>query len=1151
MPFVVESKRNFRWGFIKNEYLVRLQIGDFKDWFIIDKPAKKHDANAITNTVNCSHVSQILKTKNIYTYFDDNNGIDTMQNLLNKGLTGTGWTLGEYDTMVERDGETEKIRSYKNDGKTGAFKIVTDICGLFNAYPIFDGENKQVNVYAVNNKGPLREMTIGKDISALTVNFDSSSVITRLYVEGDYDTEDLAGDIDYIGIDDYNNGVNYLTNFDYYKEIGLFTDEHQELLDRFNVEMPAISEAVRTSKAELERTLSQLNSLWGQCSLYYYVVEHGEEGLYLSSPYKYGTPDKVSSSIQSEDEVVIVSEASYRNIKVPDGGYAKLLEELRDDDIAVIKYAKKASGTIGGKEVGIETNLALIENLEKKLSPDSTIKYTEKKRNEFLAQINMYEKEIYDINHGIVQQDFEKLLEASYYAPWLKSLRDYGKDMDYPGLWAWYQSAAKNYEAQLFKFNAMYPDLGKLITYMRDEGGNVSGKTSTMIASNVGVINKETVEGQYTDLVNGNVSIENLVGSTYRAIVEAGWTESFIRSRIPDFDENSVDYIGGKRKIRMLPIVYRTDGGEYSVYNAISTDGLTVYRQTEMDEYADYIEGIPDIMNNDATNRAIVIYSTKTIPRDGNTPVVLPDAEELCRNAVSYVTQFYYGGLPFGGFANWIYLCAVKWLENISTEHPDINLVFDENSNIYVLDEETLGRSDVPGLYELYPKAAELFLSSMDMEADFAANTAAQTKLEKDFEIGMGDLLKDGYWNDDQYSAGQEEFLYKDALDMMEQMSKPKVTYSVSRTSLSTVLGVDPDDLKINMRVRIYDPELGVNDMVYISSVTRVLDDPKKDAVTISNEDITLTGSSLAEIMSRLTDLADMLNQKNSLYSRAAALSPNGTLLTNKLEGRLNVMANQLSSTSSGWYTDERGNIIFESADGTGAMMLCGQGFMIAYGKKDDGTWNWRTCGTGKGLVADEITTGYLSADRIEAGSITVEHLMAGENGVGATIDLSQNGTLTMAVQNNVNAVKVEMDATVGALRNTVQNINNEVLSVTERTTTVEQTAKDITTTVSRVESDLTSFEQRFDTYQRFDETGMTIGKMVNGQDTGMQLHLAPDRLSFRDGNEEVAYMSNSSLYITEAKITDRLSIAVLKAGYFDWVAEDEGLGLRWREGSD
>ena len=142
-----------------------------------------------------------------------------------------------------------------------------------------------------------------------------------------------------------------------------------------------------------------------------------------------------------------------------------------------------------------------------------------------------------------------------------------------------------------------------------------------------------------------------------------------------------------------------------------------------------------------------------------------------------------------------------------------------------------------------------------------------------------------------------------------------------------------------------------------------------------------MTGVSMDSILSRIANLANLVNQKNALYERAEAIGTNGQMATNRLNGQINLLANQLSSSSSSWFTDDRGNIIFESVDGKSAMMLCGEGFMIAYGKNEDGSWDWRTFGTGAGFTADAIITGYLSAERIEAGSIQVDKLA---NGIGA-----------------------------------------------------------------------------------------------------------------------------------------------------------------------
>ena len=81
-----------------------------------------------------------------------------------------------------------------------------------------------MDVHALNNKLPMSELYVGKNLDALSVEYSSDDIITRLYVEGEY------GDYGYVGIDDVNpTGLSYLLNFDYYKSIGLFTDEHQQI----------------------------------------------------------------------------------------------------------------------------------------------------------------------------------------------------------------------------------------------------------------------------------------------------------------------------------------------------------------------------------------------------------------------------------------------------------------------------------------------------------------------------------------------------------------------------------------------------------------------------------------------------------------------------------------------------------------------------------------------------------------------------------------------------------------------------------------------------------------------------------------------------------------------------------------------------------
>ena len=164
-------------------------------------------------------------------------------------------------------------------------------------------------------------------------------------------------------------------------------------------------------------------------------------------------------------------------------------------------------------------------------------------------------------------------------------------------------------------------------------------------------------------------------------------------------------------------------------------------------------------------------------------------------------------------------------------------------------------------------------------------------------------------------------------------------------------------------------------------------------------------------MLSRLTELANLIDQKNSLYNRAEAIGSDGSIQMDRLEGQINVLKNKIFSATSNWYTDTNGNIIFESATGKSAMMLTGEGFMIAAGRTSSGEWNWRSFGDGEGFTADAIVTGYLSADRIEARSITANKLASD---VGQSLDLSSNKSINLVVESQAKKFVEEFEKNAG-----------------------------------------------------------------------------------------------------------------------------------------
>jgi hypothetical protein len=75
---------------------------------------------------------------------------------------------------------------------------------------------------------------------------------------------------------------------------------------------------------------------------------------------------------------------------------------------------------------------------------------------------------------------------------------------------------------------------------------------------------------------------------------------------------------------------------------------------------------------------------------------------------------------------------------------------------------------------------------------------------------------------------------------------------------------------------------------------------------------------------------------------------------------------------------------------------------------------------------------------------------------------------------------------------------------------------------------------------------GIEIGR----SDSNIKARFTNDRLSFYQGASEVAYISGSSLYITNADVLDYLRIGNSSQGYFLFDTTSNGLEVRWIDGN-
>lgn len=189
------------------------------------------------------------------------------------------------------------------------------------------------------------------------------------------------------------------------------------------------------------------------------------------------------------------------------------------------------------------------------------------------------------------------------------------------------------------------------------------------------------------------------------------------------------------------------------------------------------------------------------------------------------------------------------------------------------------------------------------------------------------------------------------------------------------------------------------------------------------------------------------------------------------------------------------------------------------------------------GLTADEIIAGFLSADRIEAGSITASKLASD---VGTSLDLSSNVSINLKVQGAIDDAKSEINNTVDT------KIAEAELTPEEFTVMFGETVgPSVNGAIDGVQNNLDNYQQGVSSYMRFDDTGtLTLGK----SDNNFQTQITNTKMAFREGNSEVAYISNQSMFINNARVTDTLSLGTNNGyGYFDWTVTPTGLGLKWR----
>ena len=397
------------------------------------------------------------------------------------------------------------------------------------------------------------------------------------------------------------------------------------------------------------------------------------------------------------------------------------------------------------------------------------------------------------------------------------------------------------------------------------------------------------------------------------------------------------------------------------------------------------------------------VYPNLTYDIDGVAGQVTVCYYSLKHDFITYTTINSPASFVPPANTRYIRLASNYQLSSVVCHVHDYNTAIIVKDETYYLAGTPSGSGTLKGILPLIDRFATV--SDLTYETNLAAIEAAQaaySAFEAEVAEGLGDLYKESTWQDSNYVDGDEQKLYDDAIDNLKEIARPATTYTITFLDrrCENLEAVEPGatrwpEFDENSAAHLIDPELNINCWAYIDKVRKCYDRPWQTTISINTNLSTLSQHSFSDVMTNIANVAKSVKAKESVYDRSSNISGSGKVTTEKLEGTIDANRLKITGGSSTWYTNEDGNMVFESADGTSAMMISGNGFAIASAKDKYGDWIWRSFGGGEGFTADEIVTGYLSAERIEAGSITTDKI---SSTFGETLDLTSNTGINLKI---------------------------------------------------------------------------------------------------------------------------------------------------------
>jgi phage minor structural protein len=265
IPHFIEEEKNEHVDLIKEKMLIRVTLGAYQEWYIIDEIDEDGDDADIFN-VKAFSLGYELRGKRVRSLAEESINAEGILTSIMKNRTI--WKVGEIDPIFN-----DMFRSF-DISNSNVLDAIIQAGETFGALIVWDTLNRKVSFKDMKQNGSFRGMTVnyGKFLRSIKRTRTTDEMVTRLHIEG-------AEGLTIHGVNPTGQG--YIEDFSYFMypferdtngnviksshfmsdELCIAIEEHKAKLLMFLPEINSIMDAKLDKEAELftkESALTQL-----------------------------------------------------------------------------------------------------------------------------------------------------------------------------------------------------------------------------------------------------------------------------------------------------------------------------------------------------------------------------------------------------------------------------------------------------------------------------------------------------------------------------------------------------------------------------------------------------------------------------------------------------------------------------------------------------------------------------------------------------------------------------------------------------------------------------------------------------------------------------------------------------------------------------